>query len=177
MVDFFVQRALLDKVLKRAKKEWHNRTANGSLVSDHKMFSEWFQNAVVTTPIVAALVMGSGFVGHPTKFAQLLTPKLDAVSQGEYDKAVVYIDKLKSLSTKYVQEYVGSYKIDFSSTDGVVNARLNELKEGKGILDGHEFAVKPAAVKPAVASRSSLAKSNLSLSQLASLHGMPPLDV
>ncbi|NOH63520.1 hypothetical protein [Vibrio sp. RE88] len=177
LVDFFVQRALLDKVLKRAKKEWHNRTANGSLVSDHKMFSEWFQSAVVTTPIVVALVMGSGFVGHPMKFAQLLTPKLDAVSQGEYDKAVVYIDKLKSLSTKYVQEYVGSYKIDFSSTDGVVNARLNELKKGKGILDGHEFAVKPAAVKPAVASRSSLAKSNLSLSQLASLHGMPPLDV
>ena len=76
----------------------------------------------------------------PYRFAQLLTPKLEAVSQGEFDKAVVYIDKLKSLSTKYVQEYIGSYKIDFSSTDGV-NARLNELKKGKGLLDGREFAV------------------------------------
>ncbi|NRB68311.1 MAG: hypothetical protein HRU48_13240 [Vibrio sp.] len=144
LVDFFVQRSLLDKVTKRAKKEWHNRTAPASLVNDHKMFSEWFQNVVITTPIVAALVMGSGFVGHPYKFAQLLTPKLEVVSQGDYDKAVVYIDKLKSLSSKYVQEYVGSYKIDFTSRDGVVNARLNELKRGKGLLDGHEIAIKSA---------------------------------
>ncbi|MYM58321.1 hypothetical protein GTG28_03725 [Vibrio sp. OCN044] len=141
LVDFFVQRSLLQNTLERAKKEWLNRTSNASMLKDHKMFSEWFQSAVVTTPIVAALVMGSGFVGHPYRFAQLLTPKLEAVSQGEFDKAAVYIDKLKSLSTKYVQEYIGSYKIDFSSTDGVVNARLNELKKGKGLLDGREFAV------------------------------------
>lgn len=148
LVDFFVQRSLLGKVVKRAKKEWNNRTAPSSLVNDHKMFSEWFQSAVITTPVVASLVMGSGFVGHPYKFAQLLTPKLEVVSQGDFDKAVVYIDKLKSLSSKYVQEYVDSYKIDFTSKDGVVNARLNELKKGKGLLDGHEFAVKSATPAP-----------------------------
>ncbi|RSD30442.1 hypothetical protein [Vibrio pectenicida] len=141
LVDFFVQRSLLQKTLSRAKKEWLNRTSNASMINNHKMFSEWFQSAVITTPIIAALVMGSGFVGHPYRFARLLTPKLEAISQGEFDKSVVYIDKLKSLSTKYVQEYIGSYKIDFSSSDGVVNARLNELKKGKGLLDGHEYAV------------------------------------
>ncbi|MCG9680146.1 hypothetical protein [Vibrio sp. Isolate24] len=148
LVDFFVQRSLLAKVVKRAKKEWNNRTAKGSLVNDHKMFSEWFQSAVITTPIIAALVMGSGFVGHPYKFVQLLTPKLEVISQGDFDKAVVYIDKLKSLSSKYVQEYVDSYKIDFTSKDGVVNARLNELKKGKGLLDGHEFVVQSATPVP-----------------------------
>ena len=44
-------------------------------------------------PIVAALAMGSGFAAHPYKFAQLLTPKYDYISQGEYEKAVVYINK------------------------------------------------------------------------------------
>ncbi|KLN64865.1 hypothetical protein [Vibrio sp. VPAP30] len=144
LVDYMIQRCLVGKVLKRAKKEWSNRNANGSLVQNHKMFSEWFQSAVITTPIIAALVMGSGFVAHPYKFAQLLTPKLEVVSQGEFDKAVVYIDKLKSLSSKYVQEYVDSYSVDFTSSDGVVTARLNEIKSGKGILDGHEFVVTKA---------------------------------
>lgn len=144
LVDYMIQRCLVNKVLKRAKKEWANRSSKGSLVQDHKMFSEWFQSAVITTPIIAALVMGSGFVAHPYKFAQLLTPKLKAVSQGEFDKAVVYIEKLKSLSSDYVQEYVDNYSVDFTSQNGMVTARLNELKEGKGLLDGHEFVVNQA---------------------------------
>ncbi|MFW7525572.1 hypothetical protein ACODM8_15755 [Vibrio ostreicida] len=148
LVDFFVQRSLLSNVLERATKEWHNRSSQSSIVHDHKRFSEWFQRAVMTTPIVSALVMGSGFVGHPYRFATLLTVKGEVVSQGEFDKAVVYIEKLKSLSQQYVQEYSKSYKIDFTSSDGVVNARLNELKKGKGMLDGHEFAVRSASVVP-----------------------------
>lgn len=139
MVDYLIQKALLSKVLKRAKKEWTARETQGFLVKNHKQFSEWFQSAVISTPIVAALAMGSGFAAHPYKFAQLLTPKYDYISQGEYEKAVVYINKLKSLSGKYVQEYTDGYGVQFSSTDGLVDSRLRELQEGKGELDGYEF--------------------------------------
>jgi len=141
LVDYMVQRSLVGKVLKRAKKEWVNRDSNSSLVKDHKRFSEWFQTAVITTPIIAAIVMGSGFVAHPYKFIQLLTPTLGVISQGEFNKGVVYIEKLKALSTGYVQEYADGYSVNFTSPDGMVNARLKELMEGKGILDGHEVAV------------------------------------
>ncbi|MCK6264531.1 hypothetical protein KP803_14720 [Vibrio sp. ZSDE26] len=145
LVDYMVQRSLVGKVLKRAKTEWVNKDSMSSLVKDHKRFSEWFQSAVITTPIIAALVMGSGFVAHPYKFIQLLTPNLTVVSQGEFDKGVIYIEKLKSLSTGYVQEYIDGYSVSFTSSDGVVNARLKELSEGKGILDGYEVSVSNAA--------------------------------
>ncbi|PMK00878.1 hypothetical protein [Vibrio sp. 10N.261.55.A7] len=141
LVDYMVQRSLVGKVLKKAKTEWVNRDSLSSLVKDHKRFSEWFQSAVITTPIIAALVMGSGFVAHPYKFLQLLSPNLAAISQGEFSKGVTYIEKLKSLSTGYVQEYIEGYSVAFTSDDGVVNARLKELSEGKGILDGHEISV------------------------------------
>ncbi|MCW8333295.1 hypothetical protein J4N42_16625 [Vibrio sp. SCSIO 43135] len=141
LVDYMVQRTLVGKVLKRAKKEWVNKDSGSSMLKDHKRFSEWFQSAVITTPIIAALVMGSGFVGHPYKFIQLLAPNLAVVSQAEFDKGVIYIEKLKSLSSDYVQEYVEGYSVDFSSRNGVINARLNELKDGKGILDGMEVSV------------------------------------
>lgn len=144
--DSVIQRSLVRKVLKRAAKEWDNRSSTTALVNDHKRFSEWFQSAVVTTPIIAALVMGSGFVAHPTKFLSLIS-STEIVSQAEYDKGVKYIEKLKSLSASYIQEYSDNYNAEFSSKDGLVGARLAELSSGKGVLSEEEIVVKPMVTK------------------------------
>ncbi len=151
VVDRLVQYALVKRVLKKASKEWDNRGSSTALINDHKAFSYWFQNVVVTTPVIAAMVMGSGFVAHPQKFLQLIsgddkTNKPDmhkSKYQAKYDKGVSYIEKLKSLSGSYVQEYIDGYGVEFGSKDGIVSARLNELTGGKALLDGHEFAVIP----------------------------------
>ncbi|MCG7498053.1 hypothetical protein MHO82_14375 [Vibrio sp. Of7-15] len=144
-VDWMIQTCLVDSVLTRAKKEWNNRASSTSLVHDHKRFSEWFQNSVITTPVIAALVMGSGFVAHPNKFLQLLNANGTITSQDSFSKGIVYIEKLKDLSTSYVQEYTDGYGVDFTSKDGMVSARLAELKTGKGILHGEEIAVTAVA--------------------------------
>ncbi|WCE31016.1 hypothetical protein [Vibrio sp. SCSIO 43137] len=138
--DCMIQRSLVRKVLKKARKEWDNRSSSTSMLNDHKTFSEWFQSAVVTTPIIAALVMGSGFVAHPMKFLSLLS-STEIASQAEYDKGVNYIEKLKDLSASYVQEYADGYNVEFRSEDGIVAARLAELHTGKGVLHGEEFVV------------------------------------
>ncbi|GLO63050.1 hypothetical protein MACH09_35580 [Vibrio sp. MACH09] len=138
--DYMIQRSLVRKVLKKARKEWDKRGSTTSMLNDHKTFSEWFQSAVVTTPIIAALVMGSGFVAHPMKFLSLMS-STEIVSQAEYNKGVNYIDKLKDLSASYVQEYTDGYSVEFTSEDKLVAARLSELTTGKGILHGEEFVV------------------------------------
>ncbi len=143
LVDNLIQRALLSRVLKKARKEWDNRGSARAMVNNHKQFSEWFRNAVVTTPVVAALVMGSGFVAHPTKFMQLLNADGAAISQGDFDKGVTYIEKLKEISASYVQEYSDGYSLEFTSEDKLIAARLSELNTGQGILHGEEFVVKP----------------------------------
>ncbi|MCL1078181.1 hypothetical protein L2734_08315 [Parashewanella spongiae] len=150
-LDRLVQFALVKRVLNKASKEWDRRGDATALINNHKEFSYWFQNVVVTTPVIAAMVMGSGFVAHPQKFLQLLSSG-DALNnpdvhkkkyQEKYDKGVSYIEKLKSLSGSYVQDYIDGYGIAFTSKDGIVNARLDELTGGKALLDGHEFAVIP----------------------------------
>ncbi|MGB0894721.1 MAG: hypothetical protein ACPGUD_09965 [Parashewanella sp.] len=150
-VDKIVQYLLVKRVLKRAKKEWDNRGSMTAMANDHDAFSNWFQNVVVTTPVIAAMVMGSGFVAHPQKFLQLITPTnklnksgtLKGSFQAQYDKGVSYIETLKKLSGSYVEDYLDSYSVGLRSEDGIVSARLNELTGGKALLDGYEFAVIP----------------------------------
>ncbi len=151
LVDRLVQYTVVKKVCKKASKEWDKRGSQTSLVNDHRKFSEWFQSAVITTPVIAAMVMGSGFVAHPIKFLQLITleNRLDKALatdsfSSKYKAGVHYIEKLKELSGAYVGSFLDDYGISLSSSDGVVQARLTELTGGKALLDGHEFAVIPA---------------------------------
>lgn len=141
VVDWLVQISLMDSVLAKAKQEWDNRGSKTAMVNNHQAFSEWFQSAVIHTPVIAALVMGSGFVAHPYKFLQLITPNNQIKSQSDFEKGIRYIEKLKDLSVSYVQEYIDAYSVDFTSEDDFVSARLAELKTGQGILHGEEIAV------------------------------------
>jgi len=156
LIDYIIQRVRVNKVIKQAKDAWDNRNSAGSLVSDHKRFSEWFQNAVVCTPIVAALVMGSGYAAHPQRFLQLIDNRANAsgpyaaIDQKAYDKGVHHIETLKKLSKGYVQDYTDSYSIKFTSTDKVIDKRLDELMGGKSLLEDYEytFAANTAPVIP-----------------------------
>ncbi|RLV61236.1 hypothetical protein D5018_02980 [Parashewanella curva] len=155
LVDRLVQISVMKYVSNKAKKEWENRGSATSMLNNHKAFSEWFQNTTITTPVVAALVMGSGFVAHSNKFLQLLDENAEIKTQNQFDKGITYIEKLKSLSGKYVREYIDGYGVDFTSLDGVVNARLTELTNGKALLDGTEFTVQP--ISPSVSAIGAMA--------------------
>ncbi|EOG7658745.1 hypothetical protein ACLINP_001992 [Vibrio cholerae] len=158
IVDWLVQICLMNSTFEKAKKEWHNRGSKTSMVNNHQAFSEWFQSVVIHTPVIAAVVMGSGFVAHPYKFLQLVTANGKVKSQSDFDKGIKYIKKLKKRSVSYVQEYTDAYSVDFTSQDGLVAARLIEIKTGKGILDGEEFVV--AVTQPLPKSQSGTASAN-----------------
>ncbi|WP_271272512.1 hypothetical protein [Aliamphritea hakodatensis] len=145
LVEYIIQRCLINKTLKSAKKAWDNRNSPGSVVNDHKRFSEWFQRAVVTTPVVAALTMGSGFAAHPYKFLQLIQPNAGLVGSSEYAKGVHHIETLKKLSNKYIQEYNDNYSVAFHSTEGVIAARLKEMQENYSILHEYEYTRAPSS--------------------------------
>ncbi len=132
-IDSLVQKYLVKSVLSKARVAWDNRMSDGALVNDHKAFSEWFQDKIIFTPVFAALVMGSGFVGHPYRFLQLLFPGDRLISQAEFDKGVKHIEKLKKLSGKYIREYEKGYQLHFAGTDALVRARLDEMATGCNI--------------------------------------------
>ncbi|WP_261843161.1 hypothetical protein [Aliamphritea ceti] len=155
-VDYIIQRARVTKVLKQARKAWDQRLSPGSLVNDHKRFSEWFQTAVITTPVVAALVMGSGFAAHPYRFLQLLQPNEALLGSAEYTKGVHHIEKLKKYSSKYIQEYNDSYNVTFVSDDGVITARLKEIQENYSVLHEYEYTRAPSATPSPAASPSAV---------------------
>jgi len=121
-------------VLSKAKSEWAIKGAEACLASDHTRFSHWFQNAVITTPIIAALVLNSGFAAHPYRFLQLIKTGDTIVTQSQFNDGVKYIAKLKSIGGSYIHGYVDTYRVDFVSSDSLVQARLLEIVHGKGVI-------------------------------------------
>lgn len=132
--DWFFQRLMLAKTIKTAKYEWDTRYNYTSLVNNHNLFSEWLQERVTTQPIIAALLMASGFVAHPYRFLQLLTPSKMLSSQGHFDQGVIYIDKLRETSNDYIKEFMESYSIILASGEGVIQALLNDVINGKKMI-------------------------------------------
>ena len=170
LVEYIIQRVRIKKVLKTAKEAWDNRMSASSLVNDHKRFSEWFQNAVITTPVVAALVMGSGFAAHPYKFLQLMQPNTGVIGSSEYAKGVHHIETLKKLSNKYIQEYNDNYSVTFTSSDGIIAARLKEMQESYSVLHEYEYtrAQSTPAATPASATSAAAAGPSAAASPAAS---------
>ena len=126
MLGYCIQRFLLARTLSQAKYHWDNKA---ELTQNMSQFTEWFKRSCALTPVVAGLCMQSGFMANPVRFLSLVTPSDEVISQDAYDKGILHIDKLKNLSRDYVREYADSYKLDFSSSDGVVGARLNQIFE------------------------------------------------
>lgn len=133
LVERLVQRFLLNRALRQASEQWSIRDGGAGLIADHKKFSEWFQSAVIATPVIAALTLNSGFAAHPYRFLQLLDGGGQVVSQSQFDSGVAHIDKLKSIGADYVRAYIDAYSTTFESPDKLVQARLQEIITGKGI--------------------------------------------
>ena len=124
MLGYCIQRFLLARTISQAKYHWDNKA---ELIQNMERFTEWFKRSCVVTPVVAALCMQSGFMAHPLRFLALITPYGEVLNQDAYDKGVSHIETLKNLSRDYVKEYAESYKLKFTSDDGVVSSRLNQI--------------------------------------------------
>lgn len=135
LIDCYVQRALVGKVFAKAKKAWTNGKYNNALVTDHETFNTWFRNNVIATPVIAALVLSSGFIGHPTRFLKLIDTQGGVVSQSSFDAGVEHIELLKKLSGKYLVEYGEGYKTTFASDDKLVQSLLQQAVKGRVIED------------------------------------------
>ena len=139
LVDRYIQRFQVQKVLRRARQEWAIRDSDASLVASHKQFSEWFQSAVILTPVVAAMVLGSGFAAHPYRFLALLKVGDEVVTGSQFSAGVKHIETLKGIAGRYVSNYIDNYRVKFVSDDKLIQARLNELQTGMQVehIDWH----------------------------------------
>ena len=125
LVDWCIQNFRLKRVLADAREDWATRY----MMNKPDELNKWFSRNVILTPVVAALVLASGFVGHPYRFLALIDPKSGAVkvSQKEFDKGVKYIEQLRDISDSYLRNYSGVYQLDFSSKDKVIQGRLDKV--------------------------------------------------
>lgn len=121
LIGYFAQRALMRRVITKASYQWGS---DGELLHDHTAFNHWFKVACVTTPVIAALTMISGFVGHPYRFLSLISDDNEIIEQKDFDQGILYIEKLKSLSVNYIKEYQDAYKLEFTGSDKLVYSRL-----------------------------------------------------
>lgn len=134
LVGRYIQRLRVASILERAREEWKLKGSDQGLIADHQRFSEWFQSAVITTPIISALVLNSGFAAHPYRFLKLIGSSGQVASQASFDKGVAHIEKLKSIGSRYIKEYSDAYRMTFTSEDQLVDARLKEMLNGKGVI-------------------------------------------
>ncbi|WP_064609331.1 hypothetical protein [Photobacterium sp. J15] len=131
LVDTIVQSQQLKKVFGDAKEIWNSYRVSGhDVIGNHDDFAKWFQGAVITTPIVAAIVMGSGCVNHPNSFLQLVNSHNMILEQGKFNKGVAYITELQKQSGKYFREYSENYGVVISSPDGFIESQFKSLREG-----------------------------------------------
>lgn len=124
MVGYCVQRFLVSRTLDQARRQWNTK---GVMLDDADQFLPWFKRASAFTPIIPAMTLLSGFVGHPYRFLQLITPTDQVIDQATFDQGVKHIEKLKSLATDYARSWQDSYKLKFISSDNLISARLAEI--------------------------------------------------
>ena len=124
LLGYCVQRFMVTRTLNQAKNQWDNK---GPMIEDGDEFLSWFKRASVFTPIVPSLTLLSGFVGHPYRFLQLISPADQVTDQASFDKGVKHIEKLKSLATDYAKTWQDSYKLKFTSTDNLISARIADI--------------------------------------------------
>ncbi|MDC5721990.1 hypothetical protein OPW41_11525 [Vibrio europaeus] len=130
LVDKVVQSHQVNKILKQAQEVWSKQNAGeSSILSDNKSFAQWFQNSVIYTPVIAAIVMGSGLVNHPNLFLKLLDKNGMLVSQNTFDRGTHYINELSKQSGAYIREYSDAYGVKISSSDAFLESQYRSLRD------------------------------------------------
>lgn len=125
LIGYCIQRYLLNKVIDQATNQYR---INDTSDSAHDRFSKWFRNACSFTPVVAALVMCSGYTAHSYRFLALINNKGQVIGQKEFDDGIKYTEKLKDLSKNYIREYAKHYRVVFSAPESkTINNTLKSL--------------------------------------------------
>lgn len=131
LVDKVVQSNQIKNILSEAKDVWNNQPAGDhSILHNQKAFATWFQSSVIYTPVVAAIVMGSGLVSHPYYFLKLLDKNDIILTQHKFDRGVHYISELQKQSGAYIREYSDAYGVEISSPDGFLDSQYKSLRDG-----------------------------------------------
>lgn len=131
LVESKVQTYIINKSINTAEEHWHIRASSTSMIYRHDEFSKWFRNAVIPCPIIAALVLNSGFTAHPYRFLRLLIDDKWIMTQDAYEKGVQHIQSLKKIAKNYIQSYAEQYEFRFIGKDDLISSRLNELFKGR----------------------------------------------
>jgi len=123
----FCDALTLRKIFAEARSKWSAKGDGDAIQKNRASFAEWFKKTVDRSPVVAALVMNCGIAGDAMRFLQVCTTEGVVVTQGQFDKGVTFLTKLKSSAGDLIVEYQKQMKI--SSTDPMTGALLKHAGE------------------------------------------------
>lgn len=123
----FCDALTLRRIFAEAKGKWSAKGQGDAMQKNRADFAEWFKKTVDRSPVVAALVMNCGIAGDAMRFLQVCTTEGVVVTQGQFDKGVTYLAKLKSSAGDLIMEYQKQMKI--SSSDPMTASLLKHAAE------------------------------------------------
>lgn len=123
----FCDARALRKVFADARQKWECRGQSDAIQARAGEFADWFKKTIDQAPVVAALVMNCGIAGDAMRFLQVVTSPGVVVTQGQFDKGVTYLNKLKSSATDLIIEIQADMTI--SSKDPMTAALLKQAAQ------------------------------------------------
>lgn len=130
--DRIIQITQLTKHIDTAKKAWQLKDSGSSFMNHHDLFSAWYRDVCIVTPIFGALSIVSGYAGNPMRFLNLVQNG-EIIASNSFNKGVKYIDEVKAQSTTWIKNYADDYCLKFVSPDPVVNHMLLRCGNGEKI--------------------------------------------
>ena len=144
--DRLIQVHFLKRTLGDAKLAWKTIGSSACFANHHNLFSNWYRDACIKTPVIAALSICSGFAGNPMRFLHLIKNN-EVSSASSYSKGCKYIDIVKSQGGDWVRDYCDQYSVKFeptsssaaradgasSSMGGYMGNKLREIQMGKPV--------------------------------------------
>ncbi len=117
----------LRKIFADCRDRWACRGQTDAIQKDASEFAGWFKKSIDRAPVVAALVMNCGIAGDAMRFLQVATTEGVVVTQGQFDKGVTFLNKLKSSAGDLIAEYQKEMRI--SSSDPMCAALLKHAEQ------------------------------------------------
>ncbi len=119
-LDGLLERLFLRFAFKQAKDA---SEAQDTIYNDYDKFCSWFQNWLVVSPVLSALALKISYTNeHKYDFIKHTGNSTDA--QAYEESNVMYMDKLRTHATRYLNQHRDEYTIKFVSSDGEVGSVL-----------------------------------------------------
>ncbi|EDL54326.1 hypothetical protein VSAK1_24875 [Vibrio mediterranei AK1] len=103
-----------------SSQEW----VKGAQSGEYHIIPVWLRASLLSSPILASILMASGYLSHPYRFVQMISPLDSVMLQSDFNKSRRYIDRLKKDAGLNIRVIKKSRGFVFTSQNPAVSAML-----------------------------------------------------